>query len=98
MPEIARQHFDRLYAAWQTAAWKGGRSWCGLMHDSPMWPIHGQYQCGACGRSYSVPWDGDRLPLTRAKLADVVPGVVPEVAPVQVLRQALHLMWRGARL
>jgi hypothetical protein len=85
MREITRQHFDRLHAAWQTAAWKAGRSWCGLMHDSPMWPIHGQYQCAACGRSYSVPWDGDRLPPTRAKLAGVLPGVAPEAAPVQVL-------------
>jgi hypothetical protein len=62
MPEKTRQHFDRLYAAWQMAAWKAGRSWCGFMHDSPMWPIHGEYECGACGRRYSVPWAGDGLP------------------------------------
>lgn len=30
--------------------------WCGIMHDSPMWPIHGEYQCRACGRRYPVPW------------------------------------------
>lgn len=30
--------------------------WCSLMHDSPMWPIHGQYQCRTCGRHYPVPW------------------------------------------
>jgi hypothetical protein len=30
--------------------------WCDLMHDSLMWPIHGQYQCRACGRRYMVPW------------------------------------------
>lgn len=30
--------------------------WCGLMHDAPMWPIHGQYQCRTCGRRYPVPW------------------------------------------
>jgi hypothetical protein len=28
---------------------------CNLMHDSPMWPIHEQYQCRSCGRHY-VPW------------------------------------------
>jgi hypothetical protein len=50
-----------------------------------MWPIHGQYQCGACGRSYSVPWDGDTLPPARAKLADVAPDAVPELVPAQIL-------------
>ena len=30
--------------------------WCGLMHNSPMWPIHGQYECRACGRYYPVQW------------------------------------------
>ena len=66
MSEKTGQHFDLLYAAWQTAARKAGTSWYGLMHDSTMWPIHGQYQCGACGRRYSVPWTGDRIPATPA--------------------------------
>jgi len=74
MPEKTRQHFDRLYAAWQTAAWKAGRCWCGLMHDSPMWPIHGQYQCGDCGRRYSVPWAGDGFPPAQANPADIEPA------------------------
>jgi hypothetical protein len=30
--------------------------WCDFMHDSPMWPIHGHYQCRTCGRLYRVPW------------------------------------------
>jgi hypothetical protein len=30
--------------------------WCIHMHDAPMWPIHGQYQCRTCGRSQIVPW------------------------------------------
>jgi hypothetical protein len=85
MSEETRQYLDRLYAAWQRSAWKAGRSWCGLMHDSPMWPIHGQYQCGACGRSYSVQWDGDKLPPARAKVAGVVPFVVAKVGPGRVL-------------
>jgi len=33
-----------------------GGIWCRLAHDSPMWPIHGQYECCLCGRRYSVPW------------------------------------------
>jgi len=35
-----------------------GARWCGLMHDSPMWPIHGQYQCRTCGRYSPVTWAG----------------------------------------
>jgi hypothetical protein len=62
MLEKTRNNIDRLCAAWQIAAGRVGTLWCGLMHDAPMWPIHGQYQCGACGRRYSVPWDHDRLP------------------------------------
>jgi len=30
--------------------------WCQLMHPSPMWPIHGHYQCPKCKRIYRVPW------------------------------------------
>lgn len=30
--------------------------WCDWMHDSPMWPIHGRYQCRVCGRIYRVLW------------------------------------------
>jgi hypothetical protein len=74
MPEKTRQHFDRLHGAWRTAAWKAGRSWCGLMHDSPMWPIHGQYECGDCGRRYSVPWAGDGFPPAPANPADIEPA------------------------
>jgi hypothetical protein len=29
-----------------------GRVWCGLMHESLMWPAHGQYECRSCGRRY----------------------------------------------
>jgi hypothetical protein len=35
--------------------------WCAMMHDEPMWPIHGNYRCRLCGRSYLVPWEGERL-------------------------------------
>jgi hypothetical protein len=36
---------------------KLGDLWCIVMHTSPMWPIHGQYECGVCGRHFPVPWD-----------------------------------------
>jgi hypothetical protein len=92
MPEKAREQFDRLYTAWQTTAWKAGRSWCGLMHSSPMWPIHGQYQCGECGRRYSVPWASDTFPPAPGKLTVVEPGpTVPADVPSHVARpQVLH--------
>jgi hypothetical protein len=38
-----------------------GAMWCGFMHDSPMWPIHGQYQCRTCGRHYPVQWAGSGM-------------------------------------
>ena len=38
-----------------------GDLWCRFMHASPMWPIHGHYQCGVCGRSFLVPWEEDRI-------------------------------------
>lgn len=30
--------------------------WCTLLHDSVMWPIHGQYECRRCGLRRPVPW------------------------------------------
>ncbi len=36
-----------------------GRAWCRAMHDRPMWPIHGEYECSTCLRRYRVPWDSD---------------------------------------
>jgi hypothetical protein len=29
-----------------------GTVWCSLVHDSPMWPVHGEYECRICGRHY----------------------------------------------
>jgi len=34
-----------------------GRAWCRTMHNRPMWPIHGEYECSTCLRRYRVPWD-----------------------------------------
>lgn len=31
-----------------------GTAWCELMHDSVMWPVHGQYECRTCGRHYTA--------------------------------------------
>ena len=53
MPEKTKQTFIRESNGWQSARRKIGTLWCDLMHDSPMWPIHGQYQCRTCGRQYS---------------------------------------------
>jgi hypothetical protein len=58
MPEKTRQNIDQASAAYQTAAWKFGTLWCDFMHDAPMWPIHGEYECRICGRRYPVPWAG----------------------------------------
>jgi len=51
--------------------------WCSLMHDSPMWPIHEQYQCRSCGRHYPVPWAlarraGLQSPRVRSSPAEAV--------------------------
>src|SRR5438445_6304958 len=69
MPEKTRQYIDQASAADRTAAWKFGTLWCDFMHDSPMWPIHGEYECRVCGRRYPVPWAGDRLLPASSKLA-----------------------------
>jgi hypothetical protein len=67
MLEKTKQDFDRLYAAWHTTTWRAGTFWCDVMHDSPTWPIHGQYRCRTCGRRYSVPWAGEKLPPESAR-------------------------------
>jgi hypothetical protein len=67
----------------QTAAAKLGTLWCDMMHDSAMWPIHGQYLCRTCGRSYPVPWaqanwSGSRPPAVRhARAASFGSAVLP---------------------
>src|SRR5271165_2091405 len=32
--------------------WTIGARWCGLTHESLMWPVHGHYECRKCGRRY----------------------------------------------
>jgi len=29
-----------------------GTIWCGVMHESLTWPVHGHYECRTCGRRY----------------------------------------------
>lgn len=36
-------------------------AWCRFTHAAPMWPIHGQYRCPTCFRSYAVAW-GEETP------------------------------------
>jgi hypothetical protein len=43
-------------------------AWCSLMHESPMWPIHGHYQCRTCGREYPVLWESDSAPEANPRL------------------------------
>ncbi len=43
--------------------------WCDLMHNAPMWPIRGQYECRTCGRHHSVPWSN--RPNARQAMASV---------------------------
>ncbi len=33
------------------------KTWCSVAHPSPLWPIHGQYQCPKCFRVYQVEWE-----------------------------------------
>jgi hypothetical protein len=61
-----------------------GAMWCGFMHDSPMWPIHGQYQCRTCGRHYLVQWAGDAFPRERGK-AITSPFVRSALLPLIVM-------------
>jgi hypothetical protein len=56
MPERTMYNSHPLPAD-RNAVSKLGRMWCDLMHDAPMWPIHGQYECRTCGRRYPVRWD-----------------------------------------
>jgi hypothetical protein len=74
MSETTRQNINQASAACQMAAWKFGTLWCDFMHDSPMWPIHGEYECRICGRRYGVPWGGATLARASAKLIAAEPA------------------------
>jgi len=58
-----------------------GYLWCDYMHNSPMWPIHGQYECRICGRRRSVPWAGreEAVPSDAPAFANVTVHFAPEI-------------------
>jgi tetratricopeptide (TPR) repeat protein len=78
---------------------KLGRAWCLLMHDSSLWPIHGRYECRACGREYPVPWtfgsDGHESPWRAAVVpAAVVRSLRSPLLPIAVallMMQPAHI-------
>jgi hypothetical protein len=75
MPEKTSQTINRTGGL---GAW-----WCEVMHDSTMWPIHGEYRCGTCGRSYPVPWAPENLVQAPASIA--APSFRPAVLPMIVM-------------
>src|SRR6266545_5394637 len=87
MPDNTQHNFDQSSAPWQVASEKLGTLWCGLMHDSPMWPIHGQYECRICGRHYAVPWaESKLLPRALPPAAHVRPVRIPSaLLPLAIL-------------
>jgi tetratricopeptide (TPR) repeat protein len=81
---------------------KLGRAWCVLMHDSSLWPIHGRYECRACGREYPVPWafgrNGHESPWRAAGGSVMTPAVVRSMrSPLLPIAVAL-LMMQPARI
>lgn len=88
MPETTKQSLDPEPATWQTAAGELGELWCTVMHDSPMWPIHGEYRCRTCGRRYPVPWARDTFVPAPPALTVGPPARIRQ-AHVSSLRSAL---------
>jgi hypothetical protein len=83
---------DRPSSAGQAAVERFGAVWCDLMHDSPMWPIHGEYQCRTCGRHYAVPWAGNRLlPVSQTTAAHVRSVRAPWASLAMII--LLSLAW-----
>lgn len=73
--------------------------WCSLMHDAPMWPIHGQYQCRSCGRRYPVPWTAAHEPVAetpKTRLPSLRTAIFPLVI-LAVLALAPRV-WAGEAL
>jgi len=49
-------------------AWnRWNRVWCNVAHPSPLWPIHGEYRCPACFRTYTVEWEASLRRPARAQ-------------------------------
>jgi hypothetical protein len=62
-----------------------GAMWCGFMHNSPMWPIHGQYQCRTCGRHYPVQWGGESSQIYLAPSPSFKSAVLPIIVMLAIL-------------
>jgi hypothetical protein len=92
MPEEMRQNINQASAAWQTAAWNFGTLWCDFMHDAPMWPIHGEYECRICGRRSPVPWAEDRLLPAPAKLIGAEPARIRRASVPSFRSASLQLI------
>jgi hypothetical protein len=69
MSKKTRQNIAQAATACQSAVCQFGTLWCEFMHDSPMWPIHGDYECRICGRRYPVPWAAGTLPMSSKLIA-----------------------------
>jgi hypothetical protein len=91
MLENRKPDFDEQNTAWYKGPSKLGAMWCGFMHDSPMWPIHGQYQCRTCGRRRQVEWDTiGQLPVQEMLTAtETMPTPTSQSAPLSFFRSAL---------
>jgi len=69
---------------------RAGFWWCNLMHNAPMWPIRGQYECRTCGRRHSVLWNN--RPEARQAMASVT-SIIPanqKLLPVGELQVIEH--------
>src|SRR5512147_877633 len=68
-----------------------GTLWCKVVHDSPMWPIHGQYRCRTCGRSYPVQWAAEPARVQRTRDTSFRAALLPSViATVLLLAAPAH--------
>lgn len=55
-----------------------GLRWCKVMHTTPMWPVHGWYECWTCGRRHRVCWEQALTVTTRMMLpAETRPSGAP---------------------
>jgi hypothetical protein len=91
MSEKAGQDTDQASPVWQRAAQRFGTLWCDFTHDSPMWPIRGEYECRTCGRRYPVPWAEDRFLPASGKLIAAPPARLRR-AGIPSLRSASLLL------
>jgi len=46
------------------------------MHNEPMWPVHGEYECRTCGQRHRVCWE-QPLPAARSGLREPEYGLLP---------------------